>query len=62
MRWAYDLIVLDSHGNFGKKVSEGLLDGILNLLECMVVFQVNLLTILILTQLDEAFKLNTHKD
>jgi hypothetical protein len=39
MRWVYDLVVLDPHGNFGKKVSESLLDGILNLLECLYVFQ-----------------------
>ena len=39
MRWAYDLVVLDRHGNFAKKVSESLLDGILNLLECLYVFQ-----------------------
>lgn len=39
MRWVYDLVVLDRHGNFAKKVSESLLDGILNLLECLYVFQ-----------------------
>ena len=39
MQWAYDLIVLDTYGNFGKKVTESLLDGILGLLECLMVFQ-----------------------
>ena len=39
MQWAYDLIVLDTYGNFGKKVTEILLDGILGLLECLLVFQ-----------------------
>ena len=29
MQWAYDLIVLDPYGNFTRKVSEALLDGIL---------------------------------
>ena len=29
MQWAYDLIVLDPYGNFNRKVSETLLDGIL---------------------------------
>ena len=29
MKWAYDLIVLDPYGNFNRKVSETLLDGIL---------------------------------
>ena len=39
MRWAYDLIVLDPYGgNFTKKVSEPLLDGILALTEGLMVF------------------------
>ena len=39
MQWAYDLIVLDTYGNFGKKVTESLLDGLLGMLECLMVFQ-----------------------
>ena len=39
MQWAYDLIVLDTYGNFGKKVTEVLLDGILGMLETLLVFQ-----------------------
>lgn len=39
MQWAYDLIVLDPYGRFGKKVTESLLDGILSLMECLVVFR-----------------------
>ena len=31
MQWAYDLIVLDPYGNFNRKVSETLLDGILGI-------------------------------
>ena len=39
MQWVYDLIVLDPSKNFRKKVTESLLDGILGLLESLVVFQ-----------------------
>eukprot|EP00095_Tigriopus_kingsejongensis_P009861 snap_masked-scaffold853_size88743-processed-gene-0.4 protein:Tk09861 transcript:snap_masked-scaffold853_size88743-processed-gene-0.4-mRNA-1 annotation:"neurobeachin-like protein 1 isoform x3" len=39
MQWAYDLVVLDPYGNFDRKVSESLLDGILGIVESFVVFQ-----------------------
>ena len=38
MQWAYDLIVLDPYGNFKKKITESLLDGILALTEILMVF------------------------
>ena len=38
MQWAYDLVVLDPYGNFDRKVSEALLDGILALTEGLMVF------------------------
>lgn len=38
MQWAYDLIVLDPYGNFNRKISESLLDGILALTEALMVF------------------------
>ena len=38
MQWAYDLVVLDPYGNFDRKVSEALLDGILGLTEGLMVF------------------------
>ncbi len=38
MQWAYDLIVLDPYGNFDRKLSESLLDGILALTEALMVF------------------------
>ena len=40
MENAYDLVVLDDHEDFSKKVSETLLDGILGILDKFVVFQV----------------------
>ena len=39
MENAYDLVVLDDHEDFTKKVSEPLLDGILGILDGFVVFQ-----------------------
>ena len=39
MENAYDLVVLDEHEDFSKKVSESLLDGILGILDRFVVFQ-----------------------
>ena len=39
MENAYDLVVLDDHEDFRKKVSEPLLDGILGILDGFVVFQ-----------------------
>ena len=39
MENVYDLVVLDDHENFSKKVSESLLDGILGILDGFVVFQ-----------------------
>eukprot|EP00090_Calanus_glacialis_P023550 TRINITY_DN363_c0_g1_i1.p1 TRINITY_DN363_c0_g1~~TRINITY_DN363_c0_g1_i1.p1 ORF type:complete len:2732 (-),score=430.45 TRINITY_DN363_c0_g1_i1:184-7587(-) len=39
MENAYDLVVLDDHEDFSKKVSEALLDGILGILDGFVVFQ-----------------------
>ena len=39
MENAYDLVVLDDHEDFSKKVSEALLDGILGVLDGFVVFQ-----------------------
>ena len=39
MENAYDLVVLDDHEDFSKKVSETLLDGILGILDGFVVFQ-----------------------
>ena len=39
MENAYDLVVLDDHQDFSKKVSESLLDGILGILDGFVVFQ-----------------------
>jgi len=39
MESAYDLVVLDEHEDFSKKVSESLLDGILGILDRFVVFQ-----------------------
>ena len=40
IQWAYDLIVLDpSKGPFRKKVTGSLLDGILGLLESLMVFE-----------------------
>ena len=39
MENAYDLVVLDEHEDFSKKVSESLLDGILGILDKFVVFQ-----------------------
>ena len=39
MENAYDLVVLDDHEDFSKKVSEPLLDGILGILDGFVVFQ-----------------------
>ena len=39
MENAYDLVVLDDHEDFSKKVSEPLLDGILGMLDGFVVFQ-----------------------
>ena len=41
MENAYDLVVLDDHEDFSKKVSEPLLDGILGILDGFVVFQGN---------------------
>ncbi len=38
MQWAYDLVVLDLYGNFNRKVSESLLDGLLGIMEAFVVF------------------------
>ena len=38
MQWAFDLVVLDPYGNFDRKVSEPLLDGILALTEALMVF------------------------
>ena len=39
MENVYDLVVLDDHEDFTKKVSESLLDGILGILDGFVVFQ-----------------------
>ena len=39
MENVYDLVVLDDHEDFTKKVSESLLDGILGILNGFVVFQ-----------------------
>ena len=40
IQWAYDLIVLDpSKGPFRKKVTGSLLDGILGLVESLMVFE-----------------------
>ena len=39
MENSYDLVVLDDHEDFSKKVSEALLDGILGILDGFVVFQ-----------------------
>jgi hypothetical protein len=38
MQWAYDLVVLDKYGNFSRKVSESLLDGVIGLTETLMVF------------------------
>ncbi|GLG93298.1 Neurobeachin [Gryllus bimaculatus] len=39
IRWAYDLMVLDPHDDMSKKSSVKLLDGVLGLLDAMLVFQ-----------------------
>ena len=39
MEIVYDLIILDEHEDFSKKVSEPLLDGILGILDNFSVFQ-----------------------
>ncbi len=39
LQWVYDLVVLDPYGDFDRKVSEPLLDGVLAVLERLLVFQ-----------------------
>ncbi len=39
MQWVYDLVVFESPGRFDKKVNEPLLDGVLGLVESLVVFR-----------------------
>ncbi|XP_059473157.1 neurobeachin-like protein 1 isoform X2 [Neocloeon triangulifer] len=39
LRWAYDLVVLDMHGDPSKKCSCKLLDGVLGLVDALLVFQ-----------------------
>jgi hypothetical protein len=39
MQWVYDLVVFESPGKFGKKVNEPLLDGVLGMVESLIVFR-----------------------